>query len=129
MHPAKRIKSRLVHDASSSAEQSVRRDSRRLIGLMQNEGVLKEVVEKGRQVDSILNAEYWFVIEKILDKAMGLSGFTESMRGKDAKTMLTSAEQYAVVQGIYDDIYNLSERGKAAQIMLNDLERASKEDK
>jgi len=121
LHPAKRLKTQLMQDADNSANRDVRREARKLMGLKQNQEVLKEAVARGQEIDSVLGVPSWVKIEAILFKAMGLDRFTQAVRSGNREAKETSADHYAVVQGILDTIYNLSARGKVAQKMLDEI--------
>jgi hypothetical protein len=121
LHPVKNLKLQLKKDAHKSADESIRREARKYMGLKQNEEVLKIAAGKGQEIDSIIKHPNWPVVESILFKAMGLDSFTKAMRGNDREAKETSAEQYSIVQGILDSIYVLSERGIVAQKMLDEL--------
>ena len=89
---------------------------------------VQRIVFVGPSAFEVIELDEWSLIEAILFKAMGIGDMTKAVRSKDKEKLIASAEGFAVIQGVLDEIYEISAAGKVAQSMLDGINERFKED-
>ena len=83
--------------------------------------ILTQEYERGYSVHHILTSEHWPAVEAIIYRHLKIEDLTRAGRGMSEEGLLNASRRFAIVQGILDDIYTLSEISKRAKERLDEM--------